>query len=126
VSGAPDANTQKAQDAYPGRGEAKGPTIEIVLMYFEPKSSVRRGSKKTVSVPAVKKCRTNVVILRAWMKTLRSQHWFPRPARPIVETNGDGCAGYKQTRYVLRLLLRRIDQRRWRRKSDGEKGVNAR
>ena len=62
--------TKRLKMPIAAEAKAKGPTIEIVLMYFEPKSTCTTRLEKTVSVPAVK-MPTNVVILRAWMKTLR-------------------------------------------------------
>jgi len=51
VSGAPDANTTKRlKMPIAAEAKAKGPTIEIVLMYFEPKSTCTTRLEKTVSV----------------------------------------------------------------------------
>jgi len=48
--------TKRLKMPIAAEAKAKGPTIEIVLMYFEPKSTCTTRLEKTVSVPA-SKCR---------------------------------------------------------------------
>jgi len=103
--------------------KAKGPTIEIVLMYFEPKSTCTTRLEKTVSVPAVK-MPTNVVILRAWMKTLRLSTLVPRPLAQCGNAMVT-MARYKQRDMCCDCSCGVSTSDGGGEKVTGEKGVNA-